>query len=57
MRIIAPMMILIMMTPALAGCLGWLDEEVVTDKQDCQEYEYSGEVASWTFMMYIQTPI
>ena len=53
MRIVATMMILIMLTPALAGCLGWLDEEVVTDEQNCEEYEYSGEVASWTFMMYI----
>ena len=30
-----------------------LDDEVVADKQNCEEYEYSGEVASWTFMMYI----
>ena len=29
MRIVATMMILIMLTPPLAGCLGWLDDEVV----------------------------
>ena len=36
-----------------SGCLGWLDEDIITDEQICQEYEYSGGVASWTFMMYI----
>ena len=51
----AVLMSLILISSMTSGCFGLFDDELVpdVDNSECTEFEYSGGIASWTFMMYI----